>query len=103
MFEAHTFNAFDSELVATTNQAIKNSYTRTYSRRHKHSLRPLKIWLAEGKRKKKTLQEIWFIYIEYRDDQGGNQFHCLELIRKDQTIEQLLNKATSVELQGLLK
>lgn len=104
MFEAHTLNAFDSELIPASTQPSNSTYNRTYTRQHIHSLRPLKIWLAEGKRKdsNRSLSDVWFIYIEYRDNQGNNRFFCLERLQQGQTVDQLLKEATTTELQGLL-
>ena len=104
MFEAHTLNAFDSELIPASTQQSHHTYNRTYTRQHIHSLRPLKIWLAEGKRKdsNRFLSNVWFIYIEYRDNRGNNRFFCLERLQQGQTVEQLLKEATATELQGLL-
>ncbi|MBE9397335.1 hypothetical protein IOQ59_08685 [Pontibacterium sp. N1Y112] len=104
MFEAHTLTAVDSELFPASTQPSNNTYNRTYTRRHIHSLRPLKIWLAEGKRKdsNQSLNNVWFIYIEYRDNRGNNRFICLERSQQGQTVEQLLKEATATELQGLL-
>ena len=104
MFEAHTLNAFDSELIPASIPQSNNTHSHTYTRQHIQSLRPLKIWLAEGKRKdsNRSLYNVWFIYIEYRDNRGNNRFFCLERLQQGQTVEQLLQDATATELQDLL-
>lgn len=99
MFEAHTLSAADTELTVTPDQ----SWQRTYNRLHQKSLRPLKIWFAPGKRKdaEQQLQQQWFVYIEYRDDEDNNRFHCFEQLQQGSTVKQLLELAVWKELPGL--
>lgn len=101
MFEAHTLSAHDSEL--NLEPVTDNHWQRTFTRSHKASLRPLKIWLADGKRKDRQQhpQDVWFIYVEYRTNQGENRFACLERTQEGQTVEQLLAEATAIEIPEL--
>lgn len=101
MFEAHTLSAHDSELNLET--VTYNHWQRTFTRRHRASLRPLKIWLAEGKRKndQQQLHNVWFIYVEYRTNCGENRFVCLERLQTGQTLETLLAEATCLEIPEL--
>lgn len=101
MFEAHTLSAYDSEL--NLEPVTDKCWRRTFTRTHKTSLRPLKIWLADGKRKdcQQNPQDVWFIYVEYRTNRGENHFVCLERTQTGQTVEQLLAVATSVEIPDL--
>ncbi len=99
MFEAHTLNAEDLGL-----QLVPAScWQKTWHRTHRQSLRPLKIWFAEGKRKDSQQQphRTRFVYIEYRDNNGSNGYHCLEIMVAGQSVEQVLEQAVNVELPAL--
>jgi hypothetical protein len=95
MFEAHFTKAEDFQGLET----VSNSWKSTYYRRHKTSFQPLRIWFAHGKRKLRVggTQPTLFIYIEYPDAKGNNQYHCLE-VASDWSVAQALGLATKVAL-----
>lgn len=99
MFEAHTLSA--DELKALLKPAPR--WLKSYHRTHAATLRPLRIWFAEGKRKDATgvPHRTRFVYIEYRDDRGDNRYRCLERPALGLTIDRLLAEAVQTALPGL--
>lgn len=99
MFEAHTLSADEADFSLLHDA----QWQRRYHRLHRASLRPLTIWFAAGKRKDRQQipHEVWFIYIEYRDDTGNNRFLCLERKRYGQTVQALLEEATQLSIPTL--
>lgn len=99
MFEAHTLSADETVYDLLPDAA----WQRRYRRLHRSSLRPLTIWFAPGKRKdaQQIPHAVWFIYIEFRDDDGNNRFICLERARTGQTAEALLEEATRISIPAL--
>ncbi|OMH31709.1 hypothetical protein [Motiliproteus sp. MSK22-1] len=99
MFEAHNLSAEDFEQLFVPAPC----WQKTYCRSHRHSLRPLRIWFAEGKRKdgEKVPHRTRFVYIEYQDNQGNNQFHCIEIPIAGQSVEQILAQAVNISIPAL--
>ena len=99
MFEAHTLTAGDFEQLFIPAPCWQKTYCRT----HQASLRPLKIWFAEGKRKdhQQVPHRTRFVYIEYQDNQGNNCFHQLEINITGQSVEQILAQAVAVSISAL--
>lgn len=96
MFEEHTLAADDLEPLRQS----AHFWKKTYYRIHKKSLRPLKIWFAEGKRKSSNNdhQPTRFVYIEYQDNRGNNRFSCLEVAIAGQSVNQILADAVSMPM-----
>ena len=100
MFEAHNFSA--EEFEELYKPAL--CWQRIYSRTHKCSLRPLKIWFAEGRKKGKDrlLYSTRFVYIEYQDNLGNNFSHSLELTITGQSVEQVLSEVERIPISAFL-
>lgn len=96
MFEAH----FTEEEDFQGPEANTHSWDKTYFRRHKTSLQPLRIWFAWGKRDSKSagLTRRLFIYIEYKDARDKHQYHCLETDASF-SVEQALGLAVNADLK----
>lgn len=98
MFEAHNLTAEDFEQLCKPAPCWQKTYYRT----HKRSLRPLRIWFAEGKKKnrERAHHRTRFVYIEYQDNQGNNRFNCLELAITGQSVAQILSEAVNVPISA---
>ncbi len=99
MFEAHTLSAEELELHLLPAPC----WQKTYHRTHLPSLRPLKIWFADGKRKdqRQRPRGTRFVYIEYQDNSGNNHYCCQEISIAGQTLQTVLSAATQLPIAAL--
>lgn len=98
MFEADTLSFQDCPLAAAP-----DALRQTYHRRHQPSLRPLTIWIAQGKRKdcQGRPRPTLFVYTEYRDDRGQRRYCCQEHGVDGQSAAALLAQAIKQPLPGV--
>jgi len=96
MFEASNLTTEDIKQLCRPGLGWQKTYYRT----HASSLRPLKIWFAEGKRKDvhQVPHRTHFAYIEFRDNQGNHRFHCMELAIEGQSVAQVLSEAVNISI-----
>lgn len=111
MFEAHTLSAtefeFSQPALTVANQAVSTldsaAVPPALQLIHRQYRCPLYVWFAEGKRKDKQhqVEQVWFIYVEYRRADQSHGCKVLEVTRGDYISSDIWQQLTSLTLADI--